>query len=160
LLFLPNTFRLFSNGWRGAARTYFPHIYFEAARPRTRDSVTKAVGELDRKPGVTSFKEYKLVAFAQLADYIDKLTVNHKGKVVRFTKKLFNGRMLVLIRLGKKKWPRKYKYVVNLIKKAAKEMDNARSKAERVKVALEIAKKLRIPPKTAKSIIKKVNQRK
>jgi len=142
------------------ARHYFPHIYFEAARPRTRDSVTQAVKEQDRRPGVTSFKEYKYVAFAQLADYIDKLTVNHRGKVIRFTKKLFNGRTLVLIRLGKKKWPHKYKRVVNLIRKAAKEMDNTRSKAERVKIALKTAKKLGIPSKTAKSIIKKVNQRK
>ncbi len=66
-------------------RAYFPHIYFEAARPRGCDSVTQAIHELGKYPGVTLFEEHKRVALAQLADYVDGWTVNHCCEIIPFT---------------------------------------------------------------------------
>ncbi len=142
------------------ARTYYPHIYFEAARPRTRDSVTQAVSESDRRPGVTSFEEYKRVALAQLADYVDGWTVDHRGEVVPFTVRKWRGRTLVLIRLGKSKWPRKYQRIVDLINHYRRRISKTKTLQAREKLALEAAKKLGIKGKEARAILKKVRQRK
>ncbi len=142
------------------ARTYFPHIYFEAAVPRTRDSVTRAVGELDKTPGVTSFEEYKRVALAQLLDYIDGWTVNHKGEIVPFTYRKWSGRRLVLIKLGKSRWPKKYQRVVDLINHYRRRIAKQSRLNDRVKLGLEAAKKLGISEKEAKKILRKVRQRK
>jgi len=142
------------------ARTYYPHIYFEAARPRTRDSVTQAVSETDRRPGVTSFEEYKRVALAQLLDYIDGWTVNHRNDVVPFTLKKWQGRTLVLIRLGKMKWPRKYQKIVDLINHYRRRISKTKSLRIREKLGMEAARKLGIPEKEAKEILRRVRQRK
>lgn len=142
------------------ARSYFPHIYFEAARPRTRDSVTQAVGERDRRPGVTSFEEYKRVALAQLLDYIDGWTVNHRGDIVPFTVKKWQGRTLVLIRLGKKKWPRKYQKIVDLINHYRRRISKTKSLRAREHLGLEAARALGVGEKEAKEILRSVRQRK
>ena len=141
-------------------RHYFPHIYFEAARPRTRDSVTQAVHELDKKPGVTSFEEYKRVALAQLLDYVDGWTVNHRNDVVPFTVKKWQGRTLVLIKLGKQRWPKKYQKVIDLINHYRRRIAKTESLKKREKLGLEAARKLGIPEEEAKKILKRVRQRK
>ena len=142
------------------ARTYYPHIYFEAARPRTRDSVTQAVHETDRRAGVTSFEEYKRVALAQLLDYIDGWTVNHRGDIVPFTLKKWQGRTLVLRRLGKRKWPRKYQQVIDLINYYRRRISKNHSLRSREKLGLEAAKRLGVSEREAREILRKVRQRK
>ena len=154
------SFAFFFFGEPGMARTYYPHIYFEAARPRTRDSVTQAVSETDRRPGVTSFEEYKRVALAQLLDYIDGWTVNHRNDVVPFTLKKWQGRTLVLIRLGKMKWPRKYQKIVDLINHYRRRISKTKSLRIREKLGMEAARKLGIPEKEAREILRRVRQRK
>ncbi len=141
------------------ARTYYPHIYFEAAVPKTRDSVTMAVGERDKRPGVTSFEEYKRVALAQLADFVDGLTVDHRGRVVRFSPRLFNARTLVLIRLGKRRWPRRYRRVVRIIREYMEKMKKARGIKAREKLVLEAARELGVSRKEVKRILRRVRQK-
>ncbi len=141
-------------------RTYFPHIYFEAAVPKTRDSVTRAVHELDKKTGVTSFEEYKRVALAQLLDYIDGWTVDHRGDVVPFTVKKWQGRTLILIRLGKSRFKKKYQKVVDTINKYRRRIAKTHSLKTREKLGMKAAKELGIPEEEAKEILRKVRQRK
>ncbi len=141
-------------------RTYYPHVYFEAAVPRTRDSVTRAVHETDKRPGVTSFEEYKRVALAQLLDYIDGWTVDHHGDVIPFTIKRWRGRTLVLIRLGKKKWRRRYQRIIDLIDHYRRRISKTKSLKAREKLAMEAARELGIPEKVAKEILRRVRQRK
>ncbi len=138
--------------WR-VVRHYFPHIYFE-------DSVTQAVHEKDSIPGVSSFEEYKRVALAQLLDYVDGWTVNHKGDVVPFTARKWQGRTLVLIRLGKQRFKKKYQQVIDLINHYRRRISKTESLTKRIQLALEAARKLGIPEKEAKRILKKVRQRK
>ena len=142
------------------ARTYFPHIYFEAAKPRTRDSATQAVHELDKRPGVSSFEEYKRVALAQLLDYIDGWTVNHRYDVVPFTLKKWQGRTLVLIRLGKMKWPKKYQKIVDLINHYRRRISKSKSLRIRERLGIEAARKLGISEKEAREVLRRVRQRK
>lgn len=141
-------------------RHYFPHIYFEAAKPRTRDSATRAVHEKDHVPGVTSLEEYKRVALAQLLDYIDGWTVNHRNDVVPFTVRKWQGRTLVLIRLGKQRWPRKYQRIIDTINKYRRRIAKTDSLRQREKLGMKAAKELGISGKEAKEILRRVRQKK
>ncbi len=85
---------------RRRRRHYFPHIYFESKKPG-KDSVYEAVPDIGR-PGVRTSKEVKLLVAATLADLADGKTVDHRGRVKRFTSKTLRGRFLVLAKLSKK----------------------------------------------------------
>ena len=141
------------------ARSYFPHIYFEAARPRGRDSVTGAVGELDERPGVTGFEEYKCLALAQLVDYADKLTVDHHGNIIRFTRKLWNGRRLVLIRLGARKWPKKYKRVLEVVDRYRELMDKYKDYETRIMLTGDAAGDLGVPEEEWRRMTRRLKQK-
>jgi len=78
----------------GMAR--YKNIYFG------KDSVFKKVKDTG-KPGVDSRSEFKKLVFALLEDLADKKTKNHEGKTIRFTKKVFLGRMLILSRINSRK---------------------------------------------------------
>ncbi len=125
-----------------------------------RDSVTRAVHELDKKTGVTSFEEYKRIALAQLLDYIDGWTVNHRGGIVPFTVKKWKGRTLVLIKLGKSRWPKKYQAVIDLINHYRRRISKTKSLRTREKLGMEAARKLGVPEKEAREILRRVRQRK
>ena len=140
-------------------RIRYPHIYFEALGGG-RDSATRAVHELDHRRGVTSFEEYKRVALAQLLDYLDGWTVDHDGEVVRFSMPLWRGRVLVLRRLGKQRWPKRYQRVIDLVNHYRKRISNTRRLHDREKLALEAARKLGIPAREAREILRRVRQRK
>jgi len=131
----------------------YPHIYFESKK-RGRDSVLAAVPDIGR-PGVRSSKEVKLLAFAQLADYADGKTVDHSGRVRRFTSRLWSGRMLVLRRLAKR-----YGGVraVKIATEYRRFLDEARSWREKRSILLEAAHEMGLPKKMAERIIRKVKQ--
>ncbi len=82
-------------------RRYFPHIYFESKAIRGKDSVYEAVPDISR-PRVNTAKEVKLLTAATIADLADGYTVDHRGRRIRFTRKLLSGRFLVLRRLAKR----------------------------------------------------------
>jgi len=112
-------------------RKYYPHIYFESKVPKTRDSVTKAVKDIG-KPKVSSAKEVGALAVAQLIDWLDGYTYNHYRERIKFSGKIWAGRMLILNRLANKYGGKKYiafikkiKYLVSnkkLDKKTAKQI--------------------------------------
>ena len=139
---------------RGGRSRYYPHIYFESKRPRTPDSVYQAVHDIG-KPGVNTAKEVKLLAFAQLADLYDGYTRNHQGHRVRFTGRLWAGRLLVLKRLANRYGGKR---AVELIQRYKQELEEARSRTAKREILLEAARKLDIPRKQAEEIIRKGQQ--
>jgi len=135
---------------RKSSRRYYQHIYFESKRPG-RDSVTAAVFDIGR-PGVSSSREVKLLAFAQLVDYADGKTVDHYGRVRKFTGKLWAGRSLVLRRLADEYGGKRAIEVMQHYKHI---LANTPAK-QRKHVLLEAAKKMGIDKPTAETIIRKL----
>ena len=124
------------------ARTYFPHIYFEAKRPRTRDSVYGAVKDIG-KPGVRTSKEVGALAIAQLLDFLDGYTKDHRGRRIRFTPKLFAARAGIIRFLANRYGgKRHYQFMMKVYKglRAGKI-----TKKEARKLALQYAKKHKLP---------------
>ncbi len=76
------------------AGTYFPHIYFESKAPG-RDSVFVAVDDIG-VPGMRTKKELVATAISLALDYLDGKTKDHRGRVIRFTKKKWAGRLGIL----------------------------------------------------------------
>jgi len=85
----------------GRRRRYYKHIYFESKAPG-RDSVFQAVKDIGRT-GVNTRKEFVRLILSQLADIIDYKTKDHHGRTIKWTIKLWNGRMGVLRLINKKK---------------------------------------------------------
>jgi len=113
--------------------------------PRARNvyfgprSILKAVKDVG-KPGVHSAREVKALAVAQLLDWLDGKTVSKRtGKVVRFTNRLWAGRLHVLYILASKYGGKRAVREIEKIKKMVEEREITKSEARRL--ALQLAKK-------------------
>lgn len=97
----------------------------------------------------------KLLAYATVADYADRRTVDHSGRVVPYTRQKLNGRLLVLRRLAERYGGKR---AVEEAARAAREMDRYKSREKRVEIARQLARRLGIPPATARSILHRVSR--
>lgn len=123
-------------------KRFYKHIYFEAKIPRTRDSVTQAVKDVGR-PGVRSSKEVEALAIAQFLDWLDGKTVDHHGKVVRFTGRIWAGRTKILYLLAKKYGGKRIVKQIVKLRRMVKAGKLSKTKAR--ELALKLARKYKLP---------------
>ena len=124
-----------------------------------KDSVFQAVKDTG-KPGLSSRKEFIRLVLAQLADVADFKTKDHSGKTVKWTLRLWNGRMALLRLLNKRKKFRLAKllrYVDKIGKAYLKKQIGPLHLAEAID---RICKKYNVSTREARDIVKKVNAQK
>lgn len=132
----------------------YQHIYFEAKIPKSRDSVYAAVYDIG-KPGVNSAKEVKLIAAAQLADLADGKTVDHSGRVKKFSGRTWVGRLRILYLLAKRYGG---KSAVKIVAKYGSKALKVKSPKERRKIVVEGLKRLGLSPPTIRRLLRKTNK--
>jgi len=101
-----------------------------------RNSVFRAVKDIG-KPGVRSAKEVRALAVAQFLDWLDGKTKNRQGKTVRFTGRIWAGRMKVLHILASKYGGKRALQQIEKLKRAVE--NGQLSKKEARELALRLA---------------------
>jgi len=139
----------------------YKNIYFEP-KGGGRESAFGAVKDIGRR-GVDSWRELKLIAAAQLADLADMKTMDHNGRLRRFTPRVWVGRSKILwllfyrLKRAGKVHSKLAEEHLKMITGAYSYIASAKTARERKERIREVLKRVGLKPREISRLLSKTN---